>query len=115
MTDYAAIGSDLVHARIAALYHCDDRGRLVSVNQWDGGVAPGFFLMRTADHVVCRFRADLPDDLESAASLRDSCSGAYTLWERIVDALRRRGVELVSETNEHGSGVRWHKPRKLRV
>ena len=63
MADYVSTCLDLVLARIGVLYHCDHRGRLVSVNQWDGGAAPRLFLMRTPDHVVCRFRADLPDDL----------------------------------------------------
>jgi hypothetical protein len=63
MADYVSTCLDLVLARIGVLYHFDHRGRLVSVNQWDGGAAPRLFLMRTPDHVVCRFRADLPDDL----------------------------------------------------
>jgi hypothetical protein len=63
MTGYITIGLGLMLARIAALYQCDHRGRLVSLNQWDGGPPPRFFLMRTPHNVVCRFRADLPDDL----------------------------------------------------
>jgi hypothetical protein len=41
MTDYTS-GLDLVLTRIKALYHCDHQGRLVSVNQWDGGAASRF-------------------------------------------------------------------------
>ena len=52
-----------IAATVAALYRCDGRGRLVSINQWDGGVAPRFFLMRTPDQVICRFRADLPAEI----------------------------------------------------
>jgi hypothetical protein len=54
---------DLVLKRVEALYRCDHRGRLVSINQWNGGAAPRFYLLRTAESVVCRFRADVPDDL----------------------------------------------------
>lgn len=49
--------------RIEALYRFDHRGRMVCINQWNGGAAPRFHLMRTAESVICRFRADLPDDL----------------------------------------------------
>jgi hypothetical protein len=44
----------------------------VSINQWNAGVAPRFFLMRTADHVICRFRADLPEEI--AKRLEVLCS-----------------------------------------
>ena len=32
------------------------------------------------------------------------------LWQRIVDALSRHGVELLAGDDEHGGGVRWIKP-----
>jgi DNA-binding XRE family transcriptional regulator len=35
-------------------------------------------------------------------------------WDRIVAALKRRGVELLPETDEHGAGVRWLLPRAQR-
>jgi len=63
---------DLLHARIEALYRCDRRGRLLSVNEPNGRVAPRFHLMRTADIVVCRFREDLADDL--VRRLEDLCA-----------------------------------------
>jgi hypothetical protein len=31
---------------LEALYHRDRRGRLASVNEWDGGAAPRFHLMK---------------------------------------------------------------------
>jgi len=62
---------DLVLKCVDASFRLDRRGRLLSINQWDGGVAPRFYLMRTADSVICRFRADLPDDLVS--HLEDLC------------------------------------------
>ena len=63
MTDCVGSQLDPVLKRVEALYRCDQRGRLVSVNQWNGGAVPRFYLMRTAESAVCRFRADLPDDL----------------------------------------------------
>jgi hypothetical protein len=65
MTDFVLCEPVLVLERILALYHCDHGGRLASINQWNGGTAPRFHLMRTTDSVICRFRADLPDDLVS--------------------------------------------------
>ena len=57
--------TDLMLNRVDALYRCDQQGRMVSINQWDGGVPPRLHLMRTADGVISRFRADVPDDLAS--------------------------------------------------
>jgi len=65
MIDRVATDFDLVLKRINALYRRDGRGRLISINQWNGGVAPRFYLMRTAESVICRFGANLPDDLVS--------------------------------------------------
>jgi hypothetical protein len=36
------------------------------------------------------------------------------VWAKIVGALKRHGVELLSETDEHGAGVRWRLPRAQR-
>jgi hypothetical protein len=58
-----AIPHKLALERIEALYGHDNRGRLVAVNQRNGGTAPRFHLMRTLSSTICRFRADLPDDL----------------------------------------------------
>jgi hypothetical protein len=63
MTDGVRIPLELALKRVAALYRNDDRGRLTSINEWNGGVAPRFFLMRTVGGVICRFRADFPGNL----------------------------------------------------
>jgi GNAT acetyltransferase len=63
---------DLANSRVATLHRHDHRGRVVEVNQWDGGTPARFTLMRTADDVICRFRADVPDDL--ARTLEELCS-----------------------------------------
>jgi hypothetical protein len=39
---------------------------------------------------------------------------SQVIWDRIVAALRRHGVELLPETDEHGAGVRWILPRTRR-
>jgi transcriptional regulator with XRE-family HTH domain len=36
------------------------------------------------------------------------------VWAKIVVALKRHGVELLPETDEHGAGVRWIMPRAQR-
>ena len=48
---------------IKALYLHDDRDRISSVNQWNNGIAPRFFLGRTDTGNAWRFRADLPDEV----------------------------------------------------
>jgi hypothetical protein len=63
---------DLAINRVATLYRHDSRGRIVEVNQWQGGTPARFTLMRTADDDICRFRADVPDNL--AHSLEELCS-----------------------------------------
>jgi hypothetical protein len=37
------------------------------------------------------------------------------IWDRIASALRRHGVELLPETDDHGAGVRWNLPRTQRT
>ena len=63
MTDLVECSSTLVHQRLEALYRCDPRGRMVTVNEWDGRAAPRFHLMRTAQESIARYRTDLADDL----------------------------------------------------
>ncbi|HEY2482666.1 MAG TPA: GNAT family N-acetyltransferase [Caulobacteraceae bacterium] len=53
----------LLENRVETLFRGDGRGRLVEINQCSGGLAPRFFLMRTAEGAITRFRHDLPDDL----------------------------------------------------
>src|SRR5215467_8393184 len=57
---------DLAISRIATLHRHDGRGRIVEVNQRDGGTPARFALMKTAADVICRFRPDVPDELAYA-------------------------------------------------
>src|SRR5262245_37046067 len=54
---------DLARNRFNALYRQDSKGRLVTVNEWDGKPAPRLHMMRTAGLAIVGFRADLPESL----------------------------------------------------
>ena len=51
----------LMEYRVAAMFRHDRRGRMLVVNQWDGGEPPRFYLARTNRGNVWRVRADVPD------------------------------------------------------
>ena len=59
---------EMMRRHVGALYTFDARGRMTGVNQWDGGIAPRFFLGRTAEGQVACLRSDVPDDLVGALS-----------------------------------------------
>ena len=50
---------EFMNLRIEALYTSDEEGRLLQVNEPNGGQAPRFHLGRTSVGHVCRFRTDL--------------------------------------------------------
>ncbi len=54
---------ELMKFHVGALYVHNEKGRMVSVNEWTGGSAPRFFLGRTEQGNVWRFRNDVPDNL----------------------------------------------------
>ncbi len=54
---------DLMQMHVHALYIHDSRSRIVSVNDWNGGSVPRFFLGRTMQGNVWRFRQDLPEGI----------------------------------------------------
>ncbi|MEZ5558224.1 MAG: GNAT family N-acetyltransferase [Pseudomonadales bacterium] len=56
----------LMRQRVAALYVADRQRRLIEVNQWDGGIAPRFHLLRTREGCFWRFRHDVPERLAAA-------------------------------------------------
>ena len=63
MTEARPTELDLMRMHVEALYMYDGRSRIESVNQWDGGVVPRFFLGRTKEGNLWRFRSDLTDGL----------------------------------------------------
>jgi hypothetical protein len=66
--DYLA----LMRRRVATLYRCDDRERILAVNYFVAIEAPRFHLMRTAFGNIARYRSDVPDDL--VAQLQKICA-----------------------------------------
>ena len=54
---------DIMKRHVQALFTHDDRGRLRLVNEPDGAEAPRFFLGRTAEGHIWRFRFNLPEGL----------------------------------------------------
>lgn len=70
----------LMRQRIEAHYKHDQRGRIESINQWDGGMAPRFYFGHTGEGNLWRFRADIPDDL--AAKLQTLCEQEPVANER---------------------------------
>jgi len=64
---------DVMRTHIEALFTHDARGDLVRVNEPNGGAAPRFFLGRTMQGDVWRFRHDVTSDMraELEAAIRD--------------------------------------------
>jgi hypothetical protein len=54
---------ELMNIHVQALYIHNSQSQLESVNDWRGGIAPRFFLGRTRQGNVWRFRQDLPRDI----------------------------------------------------
>src|SRR5918999_2322035 len=54
---------DLMAFHVEALFTHDANGRLVSVNEPNGAPAPRFFIGRTIDGPLRRFRHDVSDDV----------------------------------------------------
>jgi hypothetical protein len=65
--DYLA----LMLKRLATLYRCDDRDRILAINYFAGGEVPRFHLICTAFGNIARYRSELPDDL--VARLQSLC------------------------------------------
>jgi hypothetical protein len=54
---------DLMNVHVHTSYTHDANLRIDAINDWVDGRAPRFWLGRTSQGVIWRFRADLPDDL----------------------------------------------------
>src|SRR5947199_5583424 len=61
----------LMRFHVEALFTHDANSDLVAVNEPNGAPAPRFFIGRTREGIVCRFRRDL--DLETRRALRAAC------------------------------------------
>ena len=71
MTEPPPSPFELMRMHIQALYTHDDRSRVVAVNEPGGSVAPRFFLGRTLQGNLWRFRVDTTDEL--TAGLAECC------------------------------------------
>jgi GNAT superfamily N-acetyltransferase len=69
---------------VEALFTHDAEGHLVRVNEPDGAPAPRFFIGRTVDGAVWRFRHDVDHDLRSA--LEEAASEDDVLQEHVLDS-----------------------------
>jgi len=81
---------DLLEMQIEALFTQDDRGRIVAVNEPEGGPAPRFFFGRTSEGNHWRVRRDLPEAaarrLEDLA-IREPVGGDMRAMPRQLDAM----------------------------
>lgn len=70
---------ELMTQHVQACYTHDDAGNIVRINDWIGNAAPRFWLGRTPDGSIWRFRRDVPASVraEVEASCREElrCSG----------------------------------------
>jgi hypothetical protein len=86
---------ELMKVHVEALFAHDTEGDLVRVNEPDGAPAPRFFLGRTVDGAVWRFRHDVEHDLrrELERAMKDDVLG-----EHAIDASldRSRYEEILS-------------------
>jgi GNAT acetyltransferase len=53
----------LMRKRVATLYRCDDRDRILATNYFAGDAPARFHLMLTAYGNIARYRRDVPDEL----------------------------------------------------
>ena len=72
----------LMRLHVDALFTHDARGRLLRVNEPDGGPAPRFFRGDTALGVERRFRHDLDDALVDALTRADDVEAATAILSR---------------------------------
>lgn len=91
---------ELMRARFRAHYRFDERGRMVALNQWDGGEAPRFYLGRSTGGAIWGFGASVSDELAVAlgalaASAQESDAGPRepaqaAAYERLLAPVKRR-------------------------
>jgi len=62
MTDSKTSTFDLLKMHVQTLYVHDESSRLLCINDWNRGTAPRFYLGRTQQGNIWRFRSDLPEE-----------------------------------------------------
>lgn len=102
---------ELMELQVEALFTHDDSGRLVAINEPGGGQAPRFFLGRTRDGNLWRFRHDLPEDIVrrlEALAASEPAGGDLAAMPRCLEAmqaiLREDGEARVGH---HGPAYRF--------
>lgn len=106
---------ELLEAQIDALWTHDTDGRILRVNEPDGDPAPRFFLGRTREGNLWRFRNDVPADivqrLEQLAALEpvtDDVRAHPVNFKAFCDVLRAHG-----EVQETYAGPAYHFPADI--
>jgi hypothetical protein len=81
MTSPLPSAFDLMQMHVHALYLHDHASHIISVNDWHGGPVPRFFLGRTNQGNLWRFRHDLPEEI--CLELENLChSEPFTISDR---------------------------------
>lgn len=62
-TDILLTPSEVMVLHVGTGYQQDDRNRLVAINDWQQRSVPRFWLGRTPESVIWRFRHDLPESI----------------------------------------------------
>ena len=82
-------GRELMRIHVEALFTHDSAGRLLRVNELDGGPAPRFFFGVTRDGAIRRFRHDVDDELRMELERAcDDDAQRNTTFDAPVDASR---------------------------
>ncbi|MEJ7902119.1 MAG: GNAT family N-acetyltransferase [Thermomicrobiales bacterium] len=90
MTSLAPTDLELMKIQIEALFTHDDRGRIVTINEPDGGPTPRFFFGRTSAGNRSRVRHDLPQAAArrlEALAIREPVGGDPRAMPRRLDAM----------------------------
>jgi hypothetical protein len=80
----------LMRLHVEALFTHDSHGRLVRVNEPDGAPAPRFFLGRTKEGVIRRFRQDVSHEMRAALEAASAAA-----------AVRRDDLESMPDTSAY--------------
>ncbi len=102
---------ELMELQIEALFTHDDLGRIVAVNEPDGGPAPRFFFGRSREGNRWRFRHDLPDEtakrLEALAAVEPVNHDLRALPAALDAMLDVLGTDRESGLDESGPAYRF--------